>query len=174
MNGSSYGGAGMVSVPDQSWQVASVADFNGDRKADILWYNSASGEVYLWLMNGAERLNAFTLNTVPDLNWKIAAAGDFDGDQRSEIVWRNQQTGLIYRWTLNPEATAVALGVGMGTVPDLNWKIAGVGDLNGDSRADLFWHNSATGATYVWLLNGAQLTNAGSLNTISDLKWLPY
>jgi hypothetical protein len=77
----------LVTVPDLKWEIAAVADFNGDNKADILWYNSATGEVYVWLMNGGSRSSAFTLNTVPDLNWQIAAVGDLNGDSDRFIGW---------------------------------------------------------------------------------------
>ena len=39
-------------------------------------------------------------------------------------------------------------------VADLNWQIVGVGDLNGDNKADLVWRHSVTGQVVVWLMNG--------------------
>ena len=34
------------------WQIEGVGDFDGNLKSDILWRNSVSGTVYIWLMNG--------------------------------------------------------------------------------------------------------------------------
>ncbi len=54
MNGTAILGAeGYVrTVADQNWQVAGIGDFDGDGKADVLWRNSASGENYIYFMDG--------------------------------------------------------------------------------------------------------------------------
>jgi len=51
--------------------VVGVADFDGDSKADILWRHQATGEDYLWLMNGATLSSGASLFTVPDANWEV-------------------------------------------------------------------------------------------------------
>lgn len=33
--------------------------------------------------------------------------------------------------------------------PDVNWKIVGSGDFDGDGRSDLLWHHAGSGAAYV-------------------------
>ena len=51
MDGSTLISAGaVVSIPT-AWQVAGVADFNGDGKSDILWRHT-SGAVAEWNMDG--------------------------------------------------------------------------------------------------------------------------
>ncbi|MBF0497885.1 MAG: VCBS repeat-containing protein [Deltaproteobacteria bacterium] len=45
-------------------------DFNGDGKADVLWRNTITGEVYMWLMNGMSISSQGSVATVSDLNWK--------------------------------------------------------------------------------------------------------
>src|SRR5215467_10875347 len=35
-----------------SWQVVGVGDFNGDRYADVLWFNASSGALGEWLLDG--------------------------------------------------------------------------------------------------------------------------
>ena len=62
-------------------------DLNGDGKADIVWRN-ASGEVYIWLMNGLSILSQGSLGVIGN-DWQIAGVGDFNGDGKADIVWRN-------------------------------------------------------------------------------------
>jgi hypothetical protein len=70
MNGtvlSSTGNLGSVFPP---WSIAGVGDFNGDGKADILWRNSSTGQVEIWLMNGATALTHGSPGA-PDSTWQI-------------------------------------------------------------------------------------------------------
>ena len=39
-------------------------------------------------------------------------------------------------------------------VPDLNWKVRGAGDFNGDFKPDLIWQNEVTGQISAWLMDG--------------------
>jgi hypothetical protein len=53
--------------------------------------------------------------------------------------------------------------VGSGLISTVagDWHIAGVGDLDGDGRADLLWR-SITGQVSGWLMNGTGVTTSGS------------
>ena len=52
MNGTTIIGDGSPGSATTDWTIRRVADFSGDGKADILWRNSSSGQVYIWFMNG--------------------------------------------------------------------------------------------------------------------------
>ncbi|KJU84172.1 hypothetical protein MBAV_003635, partial [Candidatus Magnetobacterium bavaricum] len=36
----------------KEWEFKKSGDFNGDGKADILWQNTETGDVTVWLMDG--------------------------------------------------------------------------------------------------------------------------
>jgi hypothetical protein len=48
------------------------SDFNGDKKADILWRND-NGSTNIWQMNGVSVLAANPTNIIVDNSWKIVA-----------------------------------------------------------------------------------------------------
>ena len=72
-------------------------------------------------------------------------------------------------WLMN--GAAIAASGSLGTVPDLNWKIVGVGASDGDGKVDVLWRHRATGQNHVWLMNGLTLSSSGSLTTVPDLDW---
>jgi hypothetical protein len=45
-------GVGSPGFVTSDWTVAETGDFNGDGKSDILWRNTSSGEIVIWLMDG--------------------------------------------------------------------------------------------------------------------------
>jgi hypothetical protein len=49
--------------------VASVGDFNGDGKADILWRNLSTGADTIWLAGNSGTSQAVA--TVADLTWQV-------------------------------------------------------------------------------------------------------
>ncbi|HSR64916.1 MAG TPA: hypothetical protein VLM17_04840, partial [Xanthomonadaceae bacterium] len=57
----------------------------------------------------------------------------------------------------------------LATVSDLNWKIAVVGDFNGDGQADILWRNGSTGANVIWRSANSQTQQA--LTAVTDLNW---
>ena len=172
MSATAIAGEGYIrTVAEQSWQVAGIGDFDGDGKSDILWRNSSTGENYLYPMNGLAILGGEGyLRTVADLNWGIAGVGDFDGEGRSDILWRNTTTGENYLYPMNGTAILGTEGY-LRTVVDLNWKVAGTGDFDGDGNADILWRNSATGENYAYLMDGTTIAAEGYLRTVADQNW---
>jgi Ca2+-binding RTX toxin-like protein len=136
--------------PGTGWHVQDVADYSGDGKADILWRNNA-GDLYVYKSDGGAAVS-FTGQSISfvDPVWAIVPqAGDFNGDGRADILFRNTGTGEAYVWLSQTGSSAVNfLGQSLGAVPS-NWSIKGVGDFNGDGRADVLWRSDA-GDVYVW------------------------
>ena len=141
---------------------AGPGDFNGDCKGDILWRNSTTGQLALWLMNGTTIASSAYLPAVS--GWNIQAVGDFNGDGKADILWRNSTTGQLALWLMN--GTTIASS---GYLPAVSgWNIQGIGDFNGDGTADILWRNSTTGQLALWLMNGATIASSGYLPAVSS------
>jgi hypothetical protein len=159
-------------VADQSWKVAGIGDFDGDGKDDILWRNTVTGENYLYPMDGLSiKATEGYVRTVADQNWRIAGIGDFDGDGKADILWRNSSSGQSYLYPMN--GTSIKPGEGfLRTVADPSWKVAGVGDFDGDGKADIVWRNSTSGQNYLYPMDGTTIKpTEGYIRTVADLAW---
>src|SRR5436853_300385 len=159
MNGTTIlGSEGFLrTVADHNWQVAGTGDFDGDGEADILWRNAATGEHYIYFMDGKSiKPSEGYIRTIPDLRWQIAGVGDFDGDGKADIVWRHTATGENYLYPMNGTAIKPSEGY-LRTVADTNWRIVASGDYDGDGKADLLWRNSSTGENYIYPMDGATI-----------------
>jgi len=145
-------------------------DLNGDGKADIVWRNTDNGAVAAWLMSGLALGPTGILAGVPT-NWIIAGIGDVDGDEKADIVWRNTSTGDVAVWLGNGVNPPITTGVIVTALP-LDWKIVGVGDVNGDGTADIILRNTSTGDVAVWLGNGVNPpTTTGVIADGVPLEW---
>ena len=60
--------------------------------ADVIWHNSTSGTVAVWLMNGLTRLPPSAFPAVRPTDWEhCRPIGDVNDDGKADLVWRNTQ-----------------------------------------------------------------------------------
>jgi Metallo-peptidase family M12/FG-GAP-like repeat/PKD-like domain len=144
-------------------------DFNGDGSSDVLWRNSASGQIVAWFLNGSIFAGGASLGIVGDLSWKLAGAADFNHDGRLDLLWRSSATGANAVWFMN--GTVLTSSADLPPAPDLNWNIEATGDFNGDTWPDIAFHHHGTGRVVIWLMNGTVRTGAVEVGTASDLNW---
>jgi hypothetical protein len=113
----------------------------------------------------------YTLNCV-GLAPGTTPRGDFDRDTRTDLFFRHDVTGDNVVWFLDG-VTLAGSGATSPALPDTNWALAGLGDLNGDGGTDLVWHNRLRGLVLFWYLDG--LTRVGATYTtppqVADTSW---
>ncbi|KJU82876.1 FG-GAP repeat-containing protein [Candidatus Magnetobacterium bavaricum] len=141
-------------------------DFDGDGKRDVLWRNANTGQIVIWLMNGASIVSTASPSTL-DLNWQIQGIADFNKDGKADILWRHIKTGEVAIWLMNGAAIANTQSVGQ---IDINWQIQSLGDFNGDGMSDVLWRNANTGDMVIWLMNGSDILQHGAVATV-DPNW---
>jgi hypothetical protein len=97
---------------------------------------------------------------------------DVNGDGKSDIIWQHDD-GWLAIWLMNGFNATASMLLSVPRQTDLNWIIAGAGDVNGDGKADLVWQNKANGLLGVWLLDGATAYGFGGLSIagVSNLSW---
>jgi len=152
---------GAVALPS-SPSALTMADFNGDGKADLAVATSTGVSVLLGNGDGTFRTaGAYLAGAQPS----AVAAGDFNGDGRPDLAVANLSSGDI----------SVLLGDGAGGfLPAISFAVGSqprsvaIGDFNGDGKADLAVANSGSDNLSILLGNGdgtfgpAQAFPAGS------------
>jgi poly(3-hydroxybutyrate) depolymerase len=151
--------ARFFSIPMSVGQLTSTHDFNGDGKSDIAW-RDMSGNIAIWLMNGATVLSSGAIGTVPT-TWSIVGQRDFNGDGMADLLWRDS-SGNTAIWFMN--GTAVSSSIGIGNIAT-TWSVVGTGDFNGDGYGDILWQDSS-GNLAVWLMNGATVMSSAGLGNV--------
>jgi hypothetical protein len=81
-------------------------------------------------------------------------------------VWRNPVEGR--NWAYLMKNGQIELSRQINTITGAEWQIKSIADFDGDSKADIFWHNQITGLTYVYLMDGMSITSRGALNIVNS------
>jgi hypothetical protein len=160
----------LPAVTDTNWKIEATGDFNADGKVDILWRDYSLGYNVIWYMEGVTWVGNGWLPAVTDTNWKIEGTGDFDGDGKVDILWRYYGAGgsnLV--WYMDGTTW-----IGNGWLPavtDINWKIEGTGDFDGDGKVDILWRDYSLGYNVIWYMDGAMWAGNEWLPAVTDINW---
>jgi len=135
---------------------------NAGANSDLLWHKTTNGNVAAWFMSGLVK-GGGPLSMMTPLTYAAQGMGDFDGDGDADVLWRDTTSNLFYVWLLNGQSVVTASAVlGAGPVTS-NFTCLGVGDTNGDKKADVVFRNTTTNGVSIWYMDGVTRTSGGSV-----------
>jgi Subtilase family/FG-GAP-like repeat len=147
-----------LSTATVPFTIESVADMNGDGKADIVWRNYTSGANVVHFMNNTSYLGGATMPNAPvnqpTDNWDMVGTGKFDNDNTPDVVWHNRANGAVVVWALQPtyngtqitnfninsaNSGVVTYNGSAVNVPSSVFTGSAVGALDADGKGDIIW-----------------------------------
>jgi hypothetical protein len=139
----------------------------------ILWHNSLTEETQIWFMNDewvARRATVLDENGAAIFvgpPWRITGTTDMARDGGWIIAWHNGGTDQTQIWFMNGDRITRRANVvdenGAGIVVGPPWRIVGTADMDRSGQPDIVWHNSWTGETQIWFMNGERIVRRANV-----------
>lgn len=154
-----------VAAAPINWEVVGTARSSFNGAVNVIWRNKVDGRAAAW--PGAEAEYGFVLPRDRYKRWTFAGTGYFDTSTHLvDILWRDVSGhNMIWRFGSTPTLLSTSLT----TVTNLDWKVAGIGDFDGDMYSDILWRNVANGSNVIWL-HGSEL-HPWAVPAVTNLAW---
>lgn len=148
-------------------------DFNEDGRPDLLWQNTESRELSVWLMAGIKPVRPVLIqSSTAVLDLPAVGTDDFNGDDRTDVVFWDPAAGKLVFWFMDG-----VTGMGMEEVPLglIGHRVVSILDFNHDGNPDILFQDYKTdGAITVVLFNGTTIIAKENIDLPSpevDLAW---
>jgi len=97
---------------------------------------------------------------------------DFTGDCFPDLLWWNGVNGQVDAWRGLGNGSFSVNVVALATVSDVNWRVVGSADFNGDGEGDIIWRNRVTGDTSVWYMQLGVFLASVDVGRVADQDWI--
>jgi FG-GAP-like repeat len=160
------------------FRVLKTGDFNNDGTSDVLWA-SASNQLQIWYLapNGVflganpPKLNGQNLSL--PAGFEFVGTADMNRDGNLDIVIQNAATQTVQIWQLDGKGVVIGNPINVaGPVGDIDWRVTGFGDFDGDGDQDILFRNERLNAISVWQMNGTQFVGATGLGVAATATTL--
>jgi hypothetical protein len=171
------------------WRAEAVGDLNRDGINDVIYRNTTNGEQTAYIVFLGEggriigqdfvKLNNTALSIADNANWQIKGLSDMNGDGTLDIIWHNAEQDSTAVWYLPGTASTNLLSAAFLTRPGgaaakfdaPGTRLVGVGDFDGDGKAEFLYRNNATDRTTLWKLNGSEVVQEQVLIPTNQAGW---
>ncbi len=164
-NGNVLASRPIATVANQAWQIVDAADYDGDGDGDLLWRNTDTGRLLVWLLDG-RKLVGFRSLPFAKSPWQFAAAAEHADSDDHDLLWRNADDGRLVLWLM--DGRQISRTVQLSREPDPNWKVAGMSEVRGTGPIDteILWRNVATGENRIWRIEASHFRFAVELRPL--------
>jgi hypothetical protein len=132
------------------------SDIDKNGNEDILFYNTTTGDVAAFMMNGsgsATGANFVAKHTIPT-DYIPAGIVDINKDGNKDLLFMNVNTGDVLAFMMNNQKATGVLKVGQHSNPK-QWKPIGTSDIDKNGNEDILFYNTTTGDVAAFMMNGS-------------------
>ncbi len=154
------------------WHWAAGGDFDGNGTDDVLLRRTDGAWAY-YPFDGGAVVDAGRgwANLTKRPEWRVVGVGDFNDDGRDDVLLRRLDGAWVY-YPMNGRR-AIAAEFGWANLPrSLDWRMAGVGDFDGDGRDDVLLRH-VRGGWRVYPMNGRRVVpeRAADVGFAGEVAW---
>jgi len=161
------------------WSIVGTNDMDNSGTSDIVWHNSSTGEIQVWLMKEGNKIDRRPMVLAENgtrlsisAPRRIVGVSDMNDDGNPDLILHNGVTGTTQVFFMNGLKVAsrprVVAENGSEILVGPPWRIAATNDFDQRGGADIVWHNAATGETQIWFMQGPRILSRGTVNANQD------